>query len=168
MIDRPGYVARYSQLYEGQPWRLCKTAFAILAERAAKYASRCGANLEIYFEQSGKQEDRDIQTYGRGLETEGMPFDGSASGVYDALQPDDFKAIVVGQPNRVTKKVPMIQIADLVLFPMVKFGYEPDYRPYAKLLEAKRIVDCHLKPEELPSLGVKYSCFDKGKNKGPE
>src|SRR5260370_17609008 len=46
VIDRPGYVARYAERYK-QPWLLCKTAFAILVERAAKYALRCGAQLEI-------------------------------------------------------------------------------------------------------------------------
>jgi hypothetical protein len=70
VIHRPGYVARYAERY-GQPWLLCKTAFAILVERAAKYASRCGARLEIYFEESGEQEDRDIQSYARSLENEG-------------------------------------------------------------------------------------------------
>jgi hypothetical protein len=42
VVDRPGYVARYADRYE-TPWLLCKTAFAILAERAVKYATKCGA-----------------------------------------------------------------------------------------------------------------------------
>jgi hypothetical protein len=145
VIDRPGYVARYAERY-GQPWLLCKTAFAILVERAAKYATRCGARLEIYFEESGEQEDRDIQSYARALENEGMPFDPASSGVYQGLRADDFKAILIGQPNRVTKKVPMMQIADLVLYPMVKGGYDQSYRPHAKLMEAARIVDAKLNP----------------------
>jgi len=162
VIDRPGYVARYADRYQ-TPWLLCKTAFAILIERAAKYAARSGGWLEIYFEQAGQKEDRDILSYARALETEGMPFDSGTSGAYQGLQPDDFKALIVGQPNRITKATPMAQVADLLLYPLAKGGYEPTYRPYAKLMEAGRVIDAALKPEERPSLGVKYSCFDKHK-----
>jgi hypothetical protein len=165
VVDRPGYVARYADRYE-QPWLLCKTAFAILVERAAKYASRCGAKLEIYFEQAGELEDRAILSYAKLLETEGMPFDPGTSGSYNGLKPDDFKSILLGQPNRITKMVPMIQIADLMLFPMVKGGYDSKYRPYAKMMESKRIMDAVLKVEDRPHLGIKYSCFDR-KNEGP-
>jgi len=49
VIDRPGYVARYSGLYAGQPWLMCKTAFAILVERAAKHARRLDAQLGIKY-----------------------------------------------------------------------------------------------------------------------
>jgi hypothetical protein len=165
VIDRPGYVARYAERYK-EPWLLCKTAFAILIERAAKYASRSGARLEMYFEQAGEQEDRDILSYARALETQGMPFDEASSGAYEGLRPNDFKALILGQPNRVTKQVPMMQIADLLLYPMVKGGYDPGYRPYAKLMEARRIIDAELKPADCASLGVKYSCFEKKEARG--
>lgn len=36
VIDRPGYNARYMDLYERNPWLLCKTAFSVAVERAAK------------------------------------------------------------------------------------------------------------------------------------
>jgi hypothetical protein len=160
VVHRPGYVSRYAERYK-QPWLLCKTAFAILVERAAKYAARSGAHLEIYFEEAGKQEDRAIQAYARLLETEGMPFDPDTSKSYDELKPEDFKKILVGQPNRIKKKVPMAQIADLVLYPMVKRGYDPLYRPYVQMMKGGRIIDACLNPDERPVLGVKYSCFDK-------
>jgi hypothetical protein len=165
VVDRPGYVARYAERYK-EPWLLCKTAFAILAERAAKHASRCGTQLEVYFEESGKHEDRAIQAYARALKKEGMPFDPTTSSGYNGLRPDDFKALIIGRPKRITKQVPMMQVTDLVLYPIVKGGYDPSYRPYAKLMESARIIDAELRPEERPSLGVKYSCFDK-KKEGP-
>ncbi len=96
-----------------------------------------------------------------------MPFDATTSSGYHGLRPDDFKAIILDWPQRTTKNVPMMQIADLVLYPMVKGGYDPSYPPYAKLMESARIIDAKLKPEDRPSLGVKYSCFDK-KKQGPE
>jgi hypothetical protein len=160
VVHRPGYVARYADRYK-QPWLLCKTAFAILVERAAKYAARSGAHLQIYFEESGKQEDRAIQAYARLLETEGMPFDPDTSKTYDELKPEDFKKILIGQPSRIKKQVPMAQIADLVLYAMAKGGYDPLYRPYTQLMEAGRIIDALLNTYERPVLGVKYSCFDK-------
>ena len=159
VIDRPGYVARYAERYK-QPWLLCKTAFAILIERSAKFAERSGGWLEIFFEESGKKEDRDILSYARALETEGMPFDGANSKDYESLRPDDFKSILVGQPRRITKEAPMAQIADLLLYPMVKGGYDDSYPPYAKLMAASRILDATLKVDDRPSLGIKYSCFD--------
>jgi hypothetical protein len=59
----------------------------------------------------------------------------------------------------------MIQVADLVLFPMAKAGYEPSYRPFTQLKAAGRLIDCYLKAEDLPSRGIKYSCFDAPKTK---
>ncbi len=134
--------------------------FSWLGTDPAKYARRCGARLKLYFEQAGKKEDRAILAYARSLESEGMPFDADSSGVYSRLNPSDFRELIISQPNRITKKVPMAQIADLVLYPMAKGGYDPNYRPYRRLIEASRLMDALLEPEEHPTLGVKYSCFD--------
>jgi len=167
VIDRPGYVARYSERYGGQPWLMCKTAFAILVERAAKYARRTDAQLEIFFEQAGEAEDTDIKAYGRALKHEGMPFDVNTSQRYDALRAEDFRVLILGEPRERTKKTPMIQVADLYLYPMAKGGYEPAYRPYQALMAAGRLIDTTLTAEERPLLGIKYSCFDPN-NKGPD
>ncbi|CAG1012369.1 hypothetical protein RHIZO_04239 [Rhizobiaceae bacterium] len=61
----------------------------------------------------------------------------------------------------------MMQIADLFLYPMAKGGYDPTYRPYRALKESGRLIDAHLSPERIPSLGIKYSCFDRKNDKGP-
>src|SRR5579884_3595557 len=42
VIDRPGYDARYRQKYGRNQWQLCRTAFTIAVERAAKHARRLG------------------------------------------------------------------------------------------------------------------------------
>jgi hypothetical protein len=47
VIDRPGYVARYKESYDESLWYMCKTAFCVLAERAAKFADDHGRQLEI-------------------------------------------------------------------------------------------------------------------------
>jgi hypothetical protein len=159
VIDRAGYRARYAEKFP-EPWLLCKTAFAILVERSVKYAQRCGAQLEIYFEQAGKAEDRAIESYVKALKTEGMPFDLGSSSSYQGLTPEDFKGTIVGEPNRITKKVPMAQIADMLLYPIVKGGYDESYGPYCKLVGAKRLIDAQWPEADLPKCGIKYSCFD--------
>lgn len=160
VIDRPGYVARYKETHKGGMWLLCKTAFTILAERAAKYADSRGRKLEIYFEQAGEKEDGYIKSYLRELKKTGNPFSAGTSDGYAPLAVDDYRRIIVGEPKERTKKSPMIQLADLVLYPMAKSGYDSNYAPYAKLKEAGRLIDCHLKPDEIASCGIKYSCFD--------
>jgi hypothetical protein len=139
VVHRPGYNARYSEKYNGEPWMLCKTACTILIERAAKYADAQGANLEIYFEESGKNEDQDIQKYVKSLKQEGMPFDRTTSQGYAALTAADFSRIILGNPHRRTKATPMCQIADMILYPISKGGYDPTYPPYDDLLKSKKI-----------------------------
>ena len=73
VIDRPGYVARYAEKHP-EPWLLCQTAFAILIERAAKYAQERDGRIAVYFEEAGKKEDRSILGYMKALKSVGMPF----------------------------------------------------------------------------------------------
>lgn len=166
VIDRPGYIARYAEKHP-QPWLLCQTAFAILIERAAKYARQRDGRIAVYFEGAGKREDRGILSYMKAMKDVGMPFPGSAAAGYDSLSPEEFRALIRGEPNRVTKKVPMVQLADLVLYAMACGGYNVDYPPFRALHEHGRIIDALLKTEEIPAQGVKYSCFDtkKARNK---
>ena len=55
---------------------------------------------------------------------------------------------------------PMLQIADLYLYPMAKAGYDANYKPHVALMKAGRLIDSVLPPEDRPLLGVKCSCFD--------
>ncbi len=59
----------------------------------------------------------------------------------------------------------MAQVADLVLYPIAKGGYDETYGPYVQMMEAGRIIDADLSAEDRPFLGVKYSCFDQQKKK---
>ena len=160
IIHRPGYVARYKERFAGFPWNMDKTAFMILIERSAKYARSQRRRLRIFFEESGKHEDRDILAFAKELKRQGLPFDGSNSSVYQGLSASEFRQIVLGEPKRRTKKTPMLQIADLYLYPIAKGGYDPTYRPYVELLEAGRLIDAKLNEADRPLLGIKYSCFD--------
>lgn len=167
IVDRPGYLARYKEKFREQLWLMCKTAFTILVERAAKYVDEQGGAMEIYFEQSGKKEDRDLIAYMRDLKTRGLDFDKGSSGPYTPLRSDDFKRLCLGKPYRKTKTTPMIQIADLVLYPMAKAGYMPNYRPYTRLKAAGKLIDTHLPEDAVGARGIKYSCFDSPKQQKP-
>lgn len=159
IVDRPGYVARYREQYADRLWYMCKTAYSILIERAAKYADSQGRVLRVFFEESGKHEDRDIIQYAKALKRDGMPFNSSNSASYTSLMAEDFQRLVMGEPKRRTKKTAMLQIADLMLYPMAKGGYDPTYKPYVDLMAAGKLIDALLAPEDRPLLGIKYSCF---------
>ena len=92
--------------------------------------------------EAGRNEDRAILSYMRRLKTVGMPFQGFAAAGYDSLLPDDFRGIMEGEPNRITKKVPMIQVADLMLYAMARGGYDPSYSPFEALHACLRPKTC--------------------------
>ena len=53
----------------------------------------------------------------------------------------------------------MSQIADLVLYPMAKGGYDSNYPPYKALKENNKLIDNLLPEDRIPLCGIKYSCF---------
>jgi hypothetical protein len=62
-IDRPGYNARYLEMYQKHPWQLCKTAFSVVVERAAKFARSKDLKLRVYPERCNKAEDSLLKAY---------------------------------------------------------------------------------------------------------
>lgn len=160
IVDRQGYVARYKERYNEKLWLMCKTAFSIMVERTAKYVDEQGGILEVYFEESGKKEDRAIVSYLRELKEQGLPFDAGGAAAYAPFTGEDFSRVIKGRAQRRTKKTPMLQVADLVLYPLAKAGYDPSYKPFMTLKERGRLLDCHIAPETISERGIKFSCFD--------
>ncbi len=160
VVSRPGYNARYKDKYGDLRWKLCKTAYHVLMERVAKYVADQGATFEVFFEQSGKKEDRLIKQYARILKVDGQPFDAGTSATYGPYAPDDFKAVMLGEPRERTKKDIFTQIADVYLYPMVKRKYDPVYRAWVALYESNRVIDALLDESSISLRGIKYSCFD--------
>lgn len=165
VIDRRGYNLRYKEKYGDQRWWMCKSAYNILIERVCKYVDKKGGSLSIRFEQTGKAEDRALIGYGKDMKRYGSPFDPDNSKSYGALAAADYRRIIEGDPRRLTKESPAIQIADLYLYPMVKAGYDPAYAPWRNMLAAGKVIDALLPDKERPLLGIKYSCFDGEKAK---
>lgn len=170
VIHRPGYVARYQDRYKEALWYMCKTAFSILIERAAKFADEQDRFLEVVFEGAGKKEDHDLKRYLRELKQSGSPFDQTTSHSYQPLTAHDFRRIVLGDAHQKTKLVPMLQIADLMLYPIAKGGYDHTYPPYQKLQQGGKLIDSCFVEEDRPLRGIKYSCFEitPEKPKGPD
>jgi hypothetical protein len=160
VIHRPGYNERYQKLYSERRWMLCKTAYAIVVERAAKFAINRGYRLRVHFESAGKNENKGTVAYHRDLKKIGMPFAPDSSLKYAPLSADDFKRVLLGDPEQHTKKSIFCQIADLVIYPIAKGAYSSTYRPFQHLVEKRKLIDHVVNAERVGTEGIKYSCFD--------
>ena len=94
------------------------------------------------------------------LREKGSPFDFNNAKTYKPFKVDDYKQVIIGAPVSVKKTNIYMQLADLVLWPMAKGGYEQNYPPYLELVKNGKIIDCHLDDKDIKNLGIKYSCFD--------
>jgi hypothetical protein len=158
VIDRPGYNHRYRR-YGRQTWMLCRTAFSVACERAAKFARRNGCKLRVYMEEGDKSADDKIREYYASLKSEGMPFAADTSAKYAPLSAAELATTLYDLDFK-AKTSPMVQIADLYAYPIARGGYEDEYRPYVQLQEKRKLLDALLATEEVPHVGIKYSCFD--------
>jgi hypothetical protein len=167
VIDRTGYLARYETMYTpDQRWSLCKTAFSVLIERSVKFAQTRNQRLRVMVERSDKKTDRRIQQHYDELKSKGMPFDKHNSGKYAPLDPAELSATLYEFRTK-DKSSPLMQLADLCLYPICRYPYDPSYRSHRDLLVRGKLIDCVLKPEEIPARGIKYSCFDGGTGTPP-
>lgn len=159
VIDRPGYNARYKELYKENRWQLCKTAFAIAVERATKLCQERDRKLRVYVERSGKTEERMLKSYYDTLKQQGHWFNETEASRYAPLEAAVYAKCLY--EFRVKHKTsPLMTIADLYLWPMCIGGYHLSNKPYQALKAAGKLIDSHVKPEEVLSRGIKYSCFE--------
>jgi len=159
VIDRRGYDARYREQYGRQTWHLCKTAFSVLCERAAKVIKAQDRRLRVYPEAGDISADTAIRRYYAALKREGMPFAGPDASKYDALGAEDLSTTLYDLKFK-NKSSPLAQIADLYLYPMARAGYERDYYPFRLLSENRKVIDTHLSRDDVEHIGIKYSCFE--------
>lgn len=158
-IDRPGYNARYREKYGRNRWQLCKTAFSIVVERSAKYARKNDHKLRVYVERGDKKTDRQVKGYYDDMRQTGMPFSGGGLEKYAPLNATELEETLYDFKTK-QKTSPMSQLADLYLWPIAIGGYDKGNRTYSRLLNDRKILDCHLEVEEVEHLGCKYSCFE--------
>jgi len=159
VIDRPGYNTRYFEKYGEGRWSLCKTSFPIVAERAAKFARLMDARIRLYIERSDKKSENLLRGYYDKLRAEGMPFAGGGNTKYAPLAAEEFKKRLYDLKFKF-KSSPMVQLADLMLYPLCKSAYAPAYRPMAMLREQGKLIEAILPSDMHAVCGTKYSCFD--------
>jgi hypothetical protein len=88
-----------------------------------------------------------------------MPFAGDNMAKYAPLGKDELAATLYDLKFK-AKTSALAQIADLYAYPMARGGYDPEYFPYTRLKQHQKLIDCFLKEDEIPHLGIKYSCFE--------
>jgi hypothetical protein len=158
VIDRPGYNHRYREKYGPRRWMLCRTAYSIVIERAVKYAMTKGSRLRVFAERSDKLTEAQFRAYHEHLRHDGMPFDKDNSGKYKPLSADEMKKTLIEFRIK-GKESDLMQIADLVLWPVAKGGYEPEHRAFKHLRDKEKLLEA-LCTAENGLMGTKYSCFD--------
>lgn len=164
VIDRPGYNSRYEEQYGDKPWLLCKTAFSVAVERAAKFARERDLKLRVMPERCNKTEDGFLKGYYNDLRQVGMPFAAGTSGKYAPLSADELRDTLYEFRTKFPSS-PMVQLADLYLWPICMGGYNASTRPYKRLLEDGKLIECVLREEDWATRATKYSCFEGVKRK---
>ncbi len=157
VIDRPGYNRRYAEQYGPRRWKLCRTAFNITVERAAKFAAHHEARLRVYVERTDPKTEAQFRKYYEELRELGAPFDPNRSAKYNPLS-GNVLAKTLYEFKVKTKQSDLMQIADLCLWPVCSGGYRPDNRSFELLKRHGKLLDFHC--SEANSLqGIKYFCF---------
>jgi hypothetical protein len=156
VIDRPGHDSRYGEKYGRRQWHLCRTAFYIAVERAAKAAMREERKLRVMPEKTNPDDERRIRDYYTSMKADGCPFD-TPSPHYAPLKASDFGS-VLHELRFKNKSSPMAQLADLVLWPIAIARYRKN-RAYDEFRKHQLLLDDSLEPEECEERGTKYSCF---------
>ena len=161
VIDRPGYVARgYVQNHPDSKWLLCRSAFDIAVERAAKYAIREGRRLRIIFE-SDAPFDPVVKGYFANLKENGLAFDSVNSDKYTPLTQEQFAATLTTIEAR-PKSNRLLQIADSYIYAMARGKYQKQFSLWRQLCDHQRISNFALggDADAIRAMGIKYYCFD--------
>lgn len=159
VISRKGYLDRYLERYGSNTWEMMKSAFSILMERVGKYVLLQDGKVMIYFEKAGKKEDKLITSYFKNLRDSGAPFNAETSSKYAPLTSNEMKRVLTGIEGK-SKSHPVMQIADLCLYPLAKSKEQPENQAFQALLRYKKLIDTRLTGENLYQIGIKYYCFD--------
>ncbi|MDJ0676324.1 MAG: DUF3800 domain-containing protein [Calothrix sp. MO_167.B42] len=159
VVSRKGYLDRYLERYGSNTWEMMKSAFSILLERVGKYVVLQGGKVMVYFEKAGKKEDNLITSYFNDLRNSGAPFSAETSAIYEPLTSNQMQQVLTGIEGK-SKNNPILQIADLCLYPIAKSKDQPQNRAFQELIQHKKLIDAVLTPDNLEKMGIKYYCFD--------
>ena len=159
VIDRPGYVARGYGTREGNSkWLLCRSAFDIVVERAAKLAKQQGRRLKVFYEMADPATNASIEGYFYNVKSNGMGFDAANSAKYLPLTAAEFQYVLLdiegkGKPNRI------LQIADTYVYAIARGSYDRKFGIYRRLAESGRLVTDQVASERAFDSGGKNLLF---------
>jgi hypothetical protein len=86
-------------------------------------------------------------------------YDYTGGGGYAPLTAEQLKETLY--EFRVKKKTsPIMQLADLFAWPISIGGYHKSNVTYKRLVDDKKLIDCHLPAADIATLGIKYSCWE--------
>lgn len=158
VVSRQGYHNRYLEKYGDNTWEMMKSAFSILVERSVKFVGDKNESIMIYYEEAGKKEDRLLKQYFNEIRESGHPFNSNNASKYSPLNAERISKCLRGIEGK-KKSNPILQIADLCLYPVARGKDKPGDRAYLALKENQILVDSQLSSEVIKSRGIKYYCF---------
>lgn len=161
MIHRSGYLARgYGNRIGDAKWNLCRTAFNIVVERAAKFAQLRKGRLRVKYEGCNRDADQALKNYFALLKNNyGLGFDAAKSSKYAPMLPSDLTATLIDL-ERKDKRSKLMQIADTYVYALSKGRYDPAFDLYACLNVAGRLVTQQVPNDAVETIGIKHYCFD--------
>ncbi len=161
VIHRPGYLARgYGGRDGDAKWNLCRSAFNIVVERAAKFVSMKGGRLRVKYEGADRDTDQALKGYFALLKNKnGLGFRAETSAKYSPMEPAVLAATLIDL-ERKSKSNKLLQIADTFIYAMARGRYEPGFDIYKHVLDAGRLATTQVPNERIGDMGIKYFCFD--------
>lgn len=161
VVHRPGYRDRGYGSREGDAkWNLCRTAFNILVERAAKIAHGEGRRLRVKYEGSDPKADQALRSYWAMLKAgNGLGFNAQNAAKYDPFPPATLAATLIDL-ERKDKRSILMQFADTFALAISRGRYQADFPTFAALSAAGILADQYVGAERAKMEGIKYSCFD--------
>lgn len=161
VVHRAGYRDRGYGSREGDAkWNLCRTAFNIVVERAAKIAHADGRRLRVKYEGSDPRADQALRNYWALLKAgNGLGFNAANAARYNPFPPETLAATLVDL-ERKDKRSKLMQLADTFALALSRGRYQPEFSTFAALKASGRLADDHVGVAQSATLGIKYSCFD--------
>jgi hypothetical protein len=142
-----------------QKWLLCRSAFDIVVERSAKFASIRGRRLRVFYERADPATDERIESYFKNIRASGMGFDVENSAKYRPLTAAKFSHVLIGIEGK-AKENSYLQIADSYIYAIARGSYDPSFGIYKLLMERGKLVTSQVEGALAPFLGIKNYCFE--------
>jgi Protein of unknown function (DUF3800) len=141
VIDRAGYVAKgYGKRHGDTKWLLCRSAFDIVVERAAKVAKQQGRRLKVFYEMADPSTNEMIESYFYNIKENGLGFDPATSAKYLPLTTTEFQHLLLDIEGK-DKSNRIMQIADTYVYAIARGSYDRKFSIYRRLAEAGRLCE---------------------------